>query len=81
MTTKDDIKDWFKTGKKRKATHMVIICDSFSYEDYPVYVFKGTKVGKVVMEYSTKEMQRVMEVYDLKKDMKKQLEEERAFNY
>lgn len=81
MTTTQDIEEWFKQGVKRKATHMVIVCDSFSYEDYPVYVSEGEDVKKVLRDYNQKEMQRVMEVYNLKMSMAEQLREHRSFNY
>jgi hypothetical protein len=40
-TTKTDIAVWLKEGKQRGATHTMIVCDTFSYEDYPVHVQKG----------------------------------------
>ncbi len=39
-----DIKRWFRNGKKNGATHMIVVCDTFDYEDYPVYVEKGESV-------------------------------------
>ena len=78
----DDLKEWFKDGKKQKATHMIVVCDTFDYEDYPVYVHKGENVRRKVAEYSGKNMQTVMEVYDLSMAMNKQFGTgKRVFNY
>ena len=43
--TRKDIKTWFVEGKEKGATHMIIVCDSFSYEDYPVFVMPKNSVG------------------------------------
>lgn len=81
MTTKAEIKDWFETGvaSKEGYTHMIVVCDTFDYEDYPVYVKPSQEVTKVYEEYSAKSMQRVMEVYDLKADLDEQLNKKRNF--
>lgn len=82
MTTVDNIKEWFENGKKKKATHMIIVCDTFSHEDYPVYVGKGESASEKYSEYSGKSIQRVMEVYNLSKSMERQLKTVgRNFNY
>ena len=80
-TSKEDIKRWLKQGKKEKATHVIVVCDTFDYEDYPVYVMKNEDVHKVYDEHNGKNMQRVMEVYNLSKDIDEQLNTRRAFNF
>lgn len=80
-TTQEDIKGWLAEGKKEKATHVVIVCDTFDYEDYPVYVKKGQDIHKVVDAYHGKNMARVMEVYNLAKPIEPQLAENRSWNY
>lgn len=80
-TTQHDIQEWFEDGVEQGATHLIVVCDEFDYEDYPVYVMPGEKVHDKVSEYDAKSMQRVMEVYNLRMDMKRQLNEHRSFNY
>jgi len=63
-TTIVTLHNWFKEGVRRKADFMVVKCDTFDYEDYPVYSSRKT-VHKEVAEPGS--MQRVMEVYDLSK--------------
>lgn len=76
MTTKNDIKDWLKNAPNG-STHMLVVCDTFDHSDYPSYT--NDPVSKV--EYFRNEsMQRVMEVYDLSKNVPEQLDEHRAWN-
>ena len=78
-TSKTEIGYWFDRGVKEGYTHMLIMCDSFDYEDYPKYAKseeEARKIGK-----SPGEMQRVMEVYHLEMDKKKQLNAHDVFNY
>jgi hypothetical protein len=76
-TTKEDIKRWIKRGKDNG----IVVCDSFDYEDYPVYVKPGENVRGIEKKYMGKEMQMVMEVYNLSLDIDKQMNERRSFNY
>jgi hypothetical protein len=66
-TTLEDLKRWFDNGVKLKRTHMVVVCDTFDYEDYPVYVGKGEDLQSIIRRTSGPNMTRVMEVYNLTK--------------
>ena len=81
MTTKNMIREWLEEGKKENATHMIVVCDTFDYEDYPVYVKKEEDVNEIAKEYNMVNMQRIMEVYSYALDLEKQLAENRVFNY
>ena len=43
-----DIKEWFDTGQKLGATHMIVVCDTYDWDDFPVYVFPEDDVHSVV---------------------------------
>ena len=89
MTTKQDLSVWFDTGVTLKAEYLIVVCDSFDYEtvirkyymDYPVYIQPGGNFNKRYAEYNGKNMQRVMEVYDLKADKTEQLDEHRTHRF
>lgn len=82
MGTTDDLRRWFKAGKEEGASHMIVVCDTFDWEDYPVYVKSGQDVREVAEEYNGKNMQRLMEVYNLQVDMEIQLKPgKRVFNW
>ena len=74
--TRQDIEDWFDQGALSEALYMIVICDSFDYEDYPVYAASSEEC---LQRYKNPgEMQRVMEVYDLRADKAEQMNESRA---
>jgi hypothetical protein len=81
-TTREEIKEWLERGKSKKATHLIVVCDTFSYEDYPVFVKEGEDPKEIAKKYNNlDEMSRVMEVYDLSKNIESKLGENRSFNY
>jgi hypothetical protein len=84
-TTQKEISEWFDRGLAQGATRMIVVCDTFGNEDYPSYVMPDQDVRNVAENQygfpNMKNMQRVMEVYDLRKDKATQLNEHRAFNW
>lgn len=67
-TTKKIIAEWILEGLLEKHTHLIVVCDTFDYEDYPVYVSSGQNCQEIVDKYNGKQMQKVMEVYNLQDD-------------
>lgn len=96
-TTRSMIREWFERGLRLEATHMLVMCDDFDYEDYPVYLRQdptaiseccepGDRVIVVpnVRRYSearNTNMQRVIECYDLALPQGPQLDAMRCHNY
>ena len=85
-----EIKEWIKEAQKLSATHLMIICDTYDWVDHPVYVFDGVKtassqhahtdVEEAVKHYDGKNMQTIVEVYNMDMDIDAQLKEHRAYN-
>jgi hypothetical protein len=67
MTSKETICGWLVEGKASGASHVIVVCDTFSYEDYPVFVGPNDNLGDALSRHSVN-MQRVMGVYDLSKE-------------
>ena len=81
--TLEELGKWFDEGVAQGATHLIIMCDGFDFDDYPVFIMPGRSVREEVSlreKNSAESMQRVMEVYDLRMDKAAQLGEERAFH-
>ncbi len=76
-----DISKWFDNGVAKGATHMIIVCDTWDYEDYPVYVQKDENAFKIEKKYNSSNMQKVMEVYSLSLSKEEQMNERRSFHY
>ncbi len=80
-TTQSEIAGWFDAGKERNCSHLIVACDTFDHEDFPVYVERGQDFWAVFGQYHIQpdKMLRVMEVYDLSADKDEQLKEHRAW--
>lgn len=80
MTTQSKIAAWFDDGVKQGKTYMVVVVDTFDWEDYPVYAADEADCQKQFDLHNGQNMQRVMEVYDLQKDKATQLAEKQAWH-
>ena len=78
--TKSKIREWIRRGLECGATHLICVCDTFDWEDYPAYVMKNESVQQKVDRYNRSSMQMIMEVYDLSMDIEMQLAEELAYH-
>jgi hypothetical protein len=72
MTTKETISDWFDRGVAQEKDFMIIVCDTFDYEDYPVFCLEDD-YNEIYNHYDGKNMQRIMESYNLHKDKNEQI--------
>jgi len=78
--TKEDIARWVGKAKVEGCTHLIVVCDTFDHDDYPVYVKPNEDVKERVSYYNKVSMQRVMEVYDMSMSLDSQLKEHRAYH-
>lgn len=81
--SKEEIRAWLKEGQDRKATHVVIVCDTYDWDDYPVFVESGQDPKIIADTYRHMSMQKVMEVYSLtgKYDIESQLRDHLVERY
>jgi hypothetical protein len=77
-TTREDIQGWLREAKERGATYLVVMCDTFDWEDYPVYVMPGEDPNEL---RKSANMQKAMECYDLSLDLDMQLDERPAHHW
>ncbi|MDI9449117.1 MAG: hypothetical protein QM303_10985 [Bacillota bacterium] len=85
-TTAAAIRGWLEEGRKKGATHCLVICDTWDpaggYEDYPRYVMPGENAREIAERYSDPNgIERLVEVYNLSMDLEEQLKEVRARNF
>jgi hypothetical protein len=64
--TKEDLERWAALGVERGATHLIVACDTFDYESYPVYAGPGDDVTRLAARFDGPNMQQVDEVIDLR---------------
>lgn len=72
-TTLSELKQWFQNGVKHKALYMIVACDTFDWEDYPIYCKTREEMIQQVADHTGINMQKIMEVYDLTIPMKDQM--------
>lgn len=69
MTHKAELQSWFEDAKKIGSTHLIVVCDTFDHEDYPVGVYSPISGDEDCLRqfdaHDDVNMQRVMEVYDI----------------
>jgi hypothetical protein len=75
---KSDISKWFDSGVIKKHDRMIIVCDTYNNEDYFVFLEDDDFWDEIPKYLSN--MQKVMEVYDLKMSKEFQMAEFRAFH-
>jgi hypothetical protein len=66
MANIKDIAGWWEEGKAKEADFMIVVCDTFDHDDYPVFTNRAN-FWTEYDHYADKNMQRIMEVYDLSK--------------
>ena len=79
-TSKTDISQWFDKGRTDGEDFMIIVCDTYDWEDYPIYT-KTAEFSDTYEHYNGRSMQKIMEVYNLALDKQVQLGEISAFHY
>jgi len=66
--SRQDVDRWIETAKEMGATHIISVCDSFSYDDYPVYVMPNENLSEKRVKYDGVNMQRINEVITINGD-------------
>ena len=60
------IKGWIEVAKRRGATHIINVCDTFDCEDYPVYVMPKDNLNEKLGESRDADMQTINGIIDVK---------------
>jgi hypothetical protein len=66
--TIEDVNRWIVTAKKQGAKYIISVCDTWDYDDYPVYVMPKDDLNEIKKKYSGVDMQRINEIIELKED-------------
>jgi len=61
----DDIKRWIKTAKENGDKYIISVCDTFDYDDYPVYCKDAKILAEERPKYNNVNMQRINEIIDV----------------
>lgn len=76
--TKADLRGWFRHGVASGHKYLIVLCDTYDWEDYDKYA--DSREGALEIVASPGDMTKIMEVYDLTMDMEAQMAERRAWH-
>lgn len=65
MVGKEEIKAWIKSGKESGYHYLIVACDTFDYEDYPIFIKDKVEVDRRIGELDQRSMQDYHHVFDL----------------
>lgn len=65
--TREDVDRWIKTARANGAKYIISVCDTFDWDDYPVYVMPNENLEEKKQEYRGN-MQKINEVIMLNDD-------------
>jgi len=65
--SREDVNRWVKTAKDEGYRYIISVCDTFEWEDYPVYIKEGENLEEAKLKYDGVNMQKINEVIDLNK--------------
>ncbi|MCM1053016.1 MAG: HD domain-containing protein [Ruminococcus sp.] len=78
--TKNQIKEGLYYGKDKNYSHFIIYLDTFDYEYGFWYVKNDENVNSIICELNSRDMTKIVEVYNYSLDLEEQLAEVRAFH-
>lgn len=61
----NDVESWKARAQEMGATHVISVCDTFDWDDYPVFVMPKDSLEEKKAEYSSKDMQKINEVIEI----------------
>ena len=77
IANRAQITKWFEQAKQAKAEFLIIVCDTFDYEDYPIFTNTGN-FDENFERHNGKNMQKIMEIYNLSLPLGSQLKQHRV---
>jgi hypothetical protein len=63
--TKIEFEEWMSRAREKGASHLIVVCDTFDYDDYPVFVMPDEDLSAKRAEFDNVNMQRIMEVVEI----------------
>lgn len=68
VATRQEVNEWIEEGRQKKARWIISVCDTFDYEDYPVFVNVDESLKEKIRYYMTANMQTINEIISLELD-------------
>lgn len=63
--SKQDVDRWIETAKKRGSKYIVSVCDTWDWEDFPIYCANENERDDAYAKNDNVNMQRINEVINI----------------
>jgi hypothetical protein len=77
--SRQDVDRWIATAKEQGAKYILSVCDTFDWDDYPIYCDSLKELQQAINSHNGKNMQRINEVIEIHRD--KVIENQSPYNY
>ena len=66
--SRKDVDNWINTAKTKECKYIISVCDTFDYEDYPVYIQDMNELILSIDKYAGVNMQKINEIIKINDD-------------
>ena len=66
--TRQDVDCWIESAKKNGSKYIISVCDTFDWDDYPVYCKDETNLKERYPEFNGVNMQKINEIIQINSD-------------
>ena len=66
--TREEVDGWISTARKNGDEYIISVCDTFDWEDYPIFCEDAEMVNQRIPDVDVKNMQRINEIIKVPKD-------------
>ncbi|NMC57926.1 MAG: hypothetical protein GYA51_00815 [Candidatus Methanofastidiosa archaeon] len=66
--SREDVDSWIELAKSTKHKYIISVCDTFEWDDYPVFCKNKKELQKQFPKYNGENMQRVNEIIRINPD-------------
>jgi len=77
--TRQDILSWLEEAKHKKASHLIVMHDTYDHDNYPVFVLVREILDNR-LKTNGENMQQIQEIYNMTMDLDMQLAEHRSWH-
>lgn len=63
--TRNNVDKWIEIGKEKRSRWILSMCDTYDYEDYPIYVDSSENIKTVIKFNQTQSMQKINEIISI----------------
>jgi len=68
--TRKEKEEWISQAGSMRTSFLIIVCDTFDWDDYPVYVMPGQDIKERFDHFNNKNMQKIIEIFEFSSEGK-----------